>query len=128
MKRGNLNAFNSNMISTIHDVEPTLCDFCIRLRKMGNPLTKTTIIELANDLIAETEYKEKIKDCKNLRKLDSVDKLGDAWYRGFMSRYSEKLTRNGTTIKDSKRNTWVTTENFQNMYKSVNEAPWLQQG
>jgi hypothetical protein len=110
------------MISPIHDVEPTLCDFCIRLGKMGNPLTKTTIIELANDLIAETKYKEKIKDCKNLRKLDSVDKLGDAWYRGFMSRYSEKLTRNGTTIKDSKRNTWVTTENFQNMYESVYEA------
>jgi len=47
------------MISPIHDVEPTLCDFCIRLGKMGNPLTKTTIIELANDLIAETEYKER---------------------------------------------------------------------
>jgi hypothetical protein len=47
------------MLSPIHDVEPTFCDFCIHLGKMGNPLTKTTIIELANDLIAETEYQEK---------------------------------------------------------------------
>jgi hypothetical protein len=89
---------------------------------MGNPLTKTTIIELANDLIAETEYQEKIKECKGLRKLNYTEKLGDAWYRGFMSRYSDKLTQSGTTIKDTKRNTWVTKENFQIMYESVHEA------
>jgi len=109
-------------MSPIHDVEPTLCDFCIRSGKMGNPLTKTTIIELANDLISETEYTEKIKDCKELRKLNSIEKLGDTWYQGFMSQFSEQLTRSGTTIKDSKRNTWVTQENFQNMYESVYEA------
>jgi hypothetical protein len=109
-------------MSPIHDVEPTLCDFCIHSGKMGNPLTKTTIIELANDLIAEAEYMEKIKDCKELRKLNSIEKLGDTWYQGFMSQFSEQLTRSGTTIKDSKRNTWVTQENFQNMYESVYEA------
>jgi hypothetical protein len=80
VKRGNLDAFNANLMSPIHDVEPTLCDVCIRLGKMGNPLTKTTIIELVNDLIAETEYMEKIKYCKGLRKLNSIEKLGDAWY------------------------------------------------
>jgi len=119
VKRGNLDAFNANLISPIHDVEPTICQFCIRLAKMGSPLTKTTIIELANDLLADTEYMDKIRGCKELRKLDRPDKLSDAWYRGFMSRYSEELTRNGTSIKDSKRNTWVTKENFQNMYENV---------
>jgi hypothetical protein len=66
VKQGNLDAFNANQISLIHDVEPTICQFCIRLAKMGNPLTKTTIIELANDLLADTEYLDKIKDCKGL--------------------------------------------------------------
>jgi hypothetical protein len=47
--------------------------------------------------------------------------LSDAWYHGCMSRYSDQLTRSGTTIKDSKRNTWVTKENFQNMYENVYE-------
>ncbi len=96
--------------------------FCIHLGKMGNPLTETTIIELKNYLIAEKEYQEKIKECKGLQKLNSTEKLGDAWYRGFVSRYSDRLTRSGTTIKDTKRNTWVTKENFQNMYESVYEA------
>ncbi len=85
MKLGNLDAFNANQISPIHDVEPTIRQFCIRLGKMGNPLTKTTIIELANDLLADTEYLNKIKYCKGLRKLKCTDKLSDAWYRGFMS-------------------------------------------
>jgi hypothetical protein len=35
-----------------------------------------------------------------------------------MSRFSEQLTRSGTTIEDSKRNTWVTKENFQNIYEN----------
>jgi hypothetical protein len=102
-------------------VEPTICQICIRLGKMGNPLTKTTIIELANDLLADTEYLDKIQDCKGLLKLKCTDKLSDAWYRGFMSRFSEQSTRSIATIKDSKRNTWVTKDNFQNMYENVYE-------
>jgi hypothetical protein len=70
---------------------------------MGNPLTKMTIIELANDLIVDMEYLQKIKECKGLRKLQSTETLSDAWYRGFMPRFSGQLTRSGTTIKDSKR-------------------------
>jgi hypothetical protein len=45
---------------------------------MGNPLTKTTIIELANDLIADTEYLQKLKECKGLQKLQSTETLNDA--------------------------------------------------
>ncbi len=87
------------------------------------PLTKTTIIELANDLINETEYQQKIKDCKKLRKLKSTEKLCEAWYRGFINRFSDELTRTRTTIKDSKRNTWVTKDNFVNMYENVYNLP-----
>jgi hypothetical protein len=88
---------------------------------MGSLLTKTTIIELANDLVADTKYQEKIKECKVLRKLDSIEKLSDAWYRGFLNHFSEEITRSGTTVKDTKRNMQVTKENFINMYENVYE-------
>ena len=94
-------------------------EFCVRLGKMGCPLTKTTVIELANDIISGTELKEEVLNCKQLRKLKSIEKLGNAWYQGFLSRHEDVLTRNGSEVKDLKRRTWVKSENFQNMYENV---------
>jgi hypothetical protein len=36
-----------------------------------------------------------------------------------MSCFSDELTRSGTTVKDTKQNTWITKENFINMYENV---------
>jgi hypothetical protein len=64
-KRGNLDAFNPSQQSPIIDIKPVLCQFCICLGKMGNPLKKSTITELANDLIVETEYQKKLKTTRS---------------------------------------------------------------
>ncbi len=96
-----------------------LCDICIRLGKMGQPLTKSTIIELANSLIFKTEYQEKLEAAKKLRHLDDEGSLGTAWYRGFLNRHKSFLTTKGVVIKDVKRRTWVTRENFENMYENI---------
>ena len=120
IKRGNLGAENKNQISPLHDVEPLILEFCIRLAKMGRPLTKTTVLELANDLIAGTEVEELIADCKKIWKLKET-KLGSAWYRGFLKRYQEDLSRSASVVKDIKRRTWVKAENFENMYQNIYE-------
>jgi hypothetical protein len=39
----------------------------------------------------------------------------------FMNHFFEELTRSGTTVKDTKWNTWVAQDNFVNMYKNVYE-------
>jgi hypothetical protein len=120
IKRGNLGAENKNQISPLHDVEPLILEFCIRLAKMGRPLTKTTVLELANDLIAGTEVEELIADCKKIRKLKET-KLGSAWYRGFLKRYQDDLSLSASVVKDIKRRTWVKVENFENMYQNIFE-------
>ncbi len=51
---------------------------------MGDPLTKGTVIQLANDLIADTELQAKVADCKKLHGLDPDSAIGTSWYRGFM--------------------------------------------
>jgi len=122
VNRGNLDAFNLNQVSPISDIEPIICEFCIRLGKMGKPLTKTTIIELANDIVADTEYASKIIECKKMRKLKDSSTLGAAWYHGFMHRFEDTLTRKHTTVKDIKRRTWATRDNFENMYDNIYEA------
>jgi len=92
VKRGNPDAYNESQQSPIKELEPIICELCIRLGKMGRPLTKTTIIELANDIVLDTEYQSKIVECKELRRLTKTEKLGDAWYRGFMHRFDDALT------------------------------------
>jgi hypothetical protein len=47
------------------------------------PLTKTTIIKLANDIISGRELEEEMFNCKKLHKLKSNENLGIAWHRGF---------------------------------------------
>jgi hypothetical protein len=119
VKRGNPDGGNENQLSPTRELEPIICDFCIHLGKMGRPLTKTTIIELANDLIMDTEYTERVAECKKLRRLKALTNLRNAWYCGFLLCYEKFLTCNGLVIKDAKRSTWVTRENFQNMYENV---------
>jgi len=79
IKRGNLSAHNKNQLSPLDHVEPLILELCIRLAKMGSPLTKTTVIELANDIVSGTEVEELIADCKKIQKLQNT-KLGSAWY------------------------------------------------
>jgi hypothetical protein len=73
------------------DVEPLLLEFCICLAKMGKPLTKLTVIELANDLVCGTEVEDQVMECKKVRKLN-VTKLGNAWYRGFLKCNQDELS------------------------------------
>ena len=119
VKRGNPTAISESRLSPISELEPIISEFCIRLAKMGRPLTKTTVIELANDLISDTDSQSRIVKFKEERKLKNTEKLGDAWYRGFLHRYEDVLSRNGSAIKDTKRRTWVTRDNFLYMYENV---------
>ena len=61
----------------------------------------------------------KVEAAKKLHRLDDEGSLGAAWYRGFLARHSSLLTTSVTVIKDVKRRTWVTRENFENMYENI---------
>jgi predicted neuraminidase len=92
---------------------------------MGQPLTKTTFIELANDIVANTEYASKIIECKKMRKLNDTSTLGAAWYHGFMNCFEDTLTQNHTTVKEIKRRTWATRDILKTCmitYKAMVEA------
>jgi hypothetical protein len=89
---------------------------------MGQPLTKTAIIEFANSLIAKMEHQMKVEAAKKLRHLDDEGSLGTGWYHGFLAHLSSLLTTSGSVIKDVSRRTWVTWENFENMYENINKT------
>jgi hypothetical protein len=47
LKRNNASTYNPFKMPFIADVEPIICVFCIRPGKLGQSLTKTTVIEFA---------------------------------------------------------------------------------
>jgi hypothetical protein len=59
-------------------------------------------IEVANDLASGLDLEQKIVACKKIGKLSCIEKLGTAWYKGFLHRYEDVLTRNGSIVKDLK--------------------------
>jgi hypothetical protein len=64
------------------DIEPLIAEFCIHLARLGEPLTKTSVLTRANDLIQNTQA---LVDFKIKHKIELL-KLGLRWYQGFMKR------------------------------------------
>ena len=48
--------------------------------------------------------------------------MGGKWYHGFMKRYGHYLARKKYKVRDAKRLTWCTHDNFSNMYDCVYES------
>jgi hypothetical protein len=40
-------------------------------------------------------------------------------YRGFLKYHQDELSHNGSIVRDLKQRTWVTAENFENMYNNI---------
>jgi hypothetical protein len=59
-KRGNPEAYTKNKLLPIRDLEPTICDFFMHPGKRGCPLTKTSVIEVANNLIRDMSSRAKL--------------------------------------------------------------------
>jgi hypothetical protein len=99
IKRGHPEAFNAQQVSPVHELEPITAEFCIWLARMDNPLTRETVMSLANDLIKESAFASKLSTFKEVWKLKNTETLGAAWYRGIMSHNATKLSRKGAISK-----------------------------
>jgi hypothetical protein len=51
-------------MSPIKDVEPIIVEYCLLMAKCGQALTRPDVIELANELILDTDYAKKVIDFK----------------------------------------------------------------
>lgn len=85
IKRNNITAFKHQETSPLAEIEPHLVNFCLQICDMGFPLTRDQVILLAESLIKDTEYYDKMYAYKKKLKLPlpkdkSVDGLiGRRW-------------------------------------------------
>jgi hypothetical protein len=94
--------------------------------KCGQALTRPDVIELANELILDTDYATAVIEFKKKRKfrVDQTDKqlVGKTWYKGFMKRNADTLKRGCCCVMDANRHSWCMYKNLERMYEGVYSA------
>jgi hypothetical protein len=121
VQRKNVSGVSQSRTSPLAEIEPILVQYCIRLAKIGQPLTKDQLTGLAISMISGTTIEEKVKDWKKKFSQfnDEQELVSDAWYQGFLNRNKLVLNRVRARMKDINRVEWVTYANFEQMYESV---------
>jgi hypothetical protein len=119
--RKNVTGESESRTSPLSELEPILVEYCMRLAKIGQPLTKDQLTSLAISMIEGTSIEAKVKAWK--RKFSQFNEyqelIGDGWYQGFLARNADVLYRVQARMKDINRVAWVTYANFEKMYEKV---------
>lgn len=90
----NIKTIKSRIKSPLAEIEPFIAEWCTEKSNMGGVYTKSDVMKLANELIEGTETEKALVEYKQKRRLKTTDQngkvmLGDAWYKGFIKRYSK---------------------------------------
>jgi hypothetical protein len=123
VRTNNLTGYTKQHVSPLDKIEPLLVQWCVMLSQIGESLTKQKVINLAKDMIQNTEHAIYLNDYKKKRRLDICDNNapGEGWYRGFMERHSDMIKKSKLYITDVNRKSYVTKDNFKRMYQNVYE-------
>ena len=118
IKRKNITGNNQGTYSPIAEAEKYIAETIIQMAKIKAPLSVAACIQLANSMISGTTHQRKLVEFKRKRNLDQERGLGSAWFRGFIKRNPEVITRKAVKFAIN-RAEWCNKENFTIMYDSI---------
>lgn len=104
--------------------EELVCTMSLAFGDHGQPLNNTSVLELANSMIAGTPHETAILEKKGRESNESSngDTLGMKWLEGFKSRYRKALEFKFPQLFDERRAAWTKYENFELFYDRVDAA------
>jgi hypothetical protein len=68
IRNNNLTGSSKFHLSSLYEIEDMIVDFCLRLAKMGQGLTKENVIKLAAELIKVTVHEARLNMCKSFKR------------------------------------------------------------
>ena len=109
--------------SPLEEVEVALVEICIQMGKICQPLSCTEAITLMNDMIENTNTKQKLIEFQQSRKLGAYGfekgRVTKGWWKGFLRRNENKLvTKRGEKFALN-RHDWTTLPNIKQMYDVI---------
>jgi hypothetical protein len=97
LKRNNVSSIAHQKVSPLIKLEPLLVSWCLKMAQIGMALSKPSVIELAKDLILDTELEAILIEYKKKRKLQTTNGkqkiIRSSWYKGVMKCNKEVLRR-----------------------------------
>jgi hypothetical protein len=104
-KRNNPEALHPDSQSPLHEIEGLLVEWISRLSKMNEPLNRSGVMRLVDDIIRGTIYEEKLKEFNQKRGITEDRKsgllVGKAWYEDFLNEMAKHLPVNKLSCKTS---------------------------
>jgi hypothetical protein len=113
LARSNPAGTSQSSTSPMLEAEPYIAEYCIRLARIGEPLTKKGVLELARSFIAgETETETKFIAWLKKHSTYNPDSplLTSGWYNGFWKKNKAVLERKVARQRDNKCQTWARSE------------------
>ncbi len=118
LKRGS-NSGHSGQISPMADIEPYIVSIIIQLANMRVPISSAQGLALCNSIIEGTRFQKQVVDYKNKNCRTSSNKLGPAYWRGFLKRNKHLIRAKKPVRFENKRAEWCTYVNMEEMYSEV---------
>ena len=109
--------------SSLEEVEVALIEICIQMGRIGQPLSCSEAITLMNDMIENTNTKQKLIEFQQSRKLGTYGfekgRVTTGCWRGFLRPHKDKLvTKRGENFALNRHN-WTTLPNIKQMYEVI---------
>lgn len=99
-----LSGFRPQNTSPLQEMEHVIVQYCLKLARMRQPLTREHVIRLAESLIKDTIYCQRMVNLKKKKHLpiNNGDTIGRRWYYGFIERNKEMIRRHRGRVVDIK--------------------------
>jgi len=95
IQRGSLTTPHGAKSPLLEEVEVALVEICIQMGKIRQPLSCTEAIALMNDMIKNTNTKQKLIEFQQTRRLSTYGfekgKVTSGWWRGFLRQNEDTL-------------------------------------
>jgi len=113
--------------SPIKEVEDLILVFVVQRQEARQPMKPREGVHFVNSLIDGKPIQNTLRDFQRRKKKSPTGRVTEKFWRGFMNRHKDKLSKAKGYRYAANRDKWLTHENLRQMYEMTYEI-WVEAG